>query len=152
MTIDIWEDLDKMRKDLTDNTHISRKALEAMLDAHKAVVAERDALALYVARLRGLGQLVREAATDMGRIGTEELFDRAEKWDAALEDEPATILALAARLRESEQREQALARAEALEWAVRHIKDGMAREFLASNLADIECEADMSRRRAEAGR
>ena len=45
MSYDIWQDFEKMRQDLTENTHISRKALEAMLDAHKAVVAERDALA-----------------------------------------------------------------------------------------------------------
>ncbi|WP_346064043.1 hypothetical protein, partial [Halomonas salifodinae] len=66
-----------------------------------------------------------------------------DEWDhygaILLSDSPTTSLA----------RRDALKRAEALEWAVRHIKDGMAREFLASNLADIECEADMSRRRAE---
>jgi len=54
---------------------------------------ERDALAAHLARLRGLGQLVRNAATDMANIGTEELFDRAEKWDAALEDSPTTSFA-----------------------------------------------------------
>ena len=51
MSYDIWQDFEKMRQDLTDNTHISRKALEAMLDAHKEVVAERDALAAHIHQL-----------------------------------------------------------------------------------------------------
>lgn len=56
MSYDIWQDFEKMRQDLTDNTHISRKALEAMLDAHKEVVAERDALAAHVERLQEAGE------------------------------------------------------------------------------------------------
>ncbi|NIC05226.1 hypothetical protein [Billgrantia bachuensis] len=53
---------------------------------------EEAALAAQAARLRGLGQLVREAATDMANIGTEELFDRAEKWDDALKEMPMASL------------------------------------------------------------
>ncbi|WP_280568142.1 hypothetical protein [Chromohalobacter sp. 296-RDG] len=51
MSEDIWDQLDKMRPDFIDNTHIQRPLLEKMLEHHKAVVAERDALSAHVERL-----------------------------------------------------------------------------------------------------
>lgn len=49
---DVWAQIDRMRQTLTGNTHISREALERMLDQHKLVVAERDALKAHCGRLR----------------------------------------------------------------------------------------------------
>lgn len=83
MGYDIWQDFEKMRQDLTDNTHISRKALEAMLDAHKAMVAERDALAAHVERIHALANVANLLEAD----------DVCNQLVAIDDESPATSLA-----------------------------------------------------------
>lgn len=50
MSQDVWKELERMRLHLTDNIYIQRPLLEKMIDQHKAVVAEHDALAAHVER------------------------------------------------------------------------------------------------------
>lgn len=50
MSNDVWDQLERMRLEFTESTHIQRPLLEAMIDKHKAVVAEHDALAAHVER------------------------------------------------------------------------------------------------------
>lgn len=89
---DIWNELENIRGTFTNSTYITKELLEAMLDQHKKVLKERDALAAHVGRLEEAGDSLREP-WNLDEILGASTRRRVMGWDEARRCAPTTPLA-----------------------------------------------------------
>ena len=95
---DVWKQLEAMRQHLKPHIRITEEVLRAMLDQHKTVTNERDALAAHVEALRKSGN---RAICYGGN-------ESSDDWHEVVSQSPTTSLA----------RRDLIKQAEALELAV----------------------------------